>query len=264
MSALGEGSVMSYWPVVVRRLIASGLVSACSAMPIAAWAKLIDYKFVLQAPLLHGVESLGGTLDPVIFETVLDDGAPNLSGSSTDGTYAVGGGAAGFGQVTVAGTSVRLEGGQFHVSNGPSFDVVSASTNVATTAGLIGGRTLFVATLALTDWSATALGSTGLPSESSLKSANWSGFFRLTFFPTATDKEFGTGDYVIFDAFPVSSSNFSVTVTDVSQVPAPGTLPLLALALLALLLVSPLRSTASKRLFFIPVAVQARHGSLGR
>lgn len=255
---------MSYWRVFVRRLLASGLVCTCFAAPVAVWAKLIDYKFVLQAPLLHGVESLGGALDPVIFETIIDDAAPYLFQSLTDGIFAVDSRAGGLGRVTVGGTSVELDGGVVQVINGPSFDAVTSSTNPGTAGALINGRRLFVATISLADFSAASLGSTALPSESSLKGANWSGFFRLTFFPTATDKEFGTGDYVIFDAFPVSSSNFSVTVTDVSHVPAPGTLPLLALALSALLLVSPLRSTASKRLFFIPVAVQALLGSLGR
>lgn len=224
----------SYW-VGLRRIAYLGATACCWAgVSIGAQAALVDFTFSVTKPLVSASgDMLGGSATPVVFRFQVETGGPNLAAPSiTDGVYPIGDhGMAGFGSVSLDGEVATLSGGLFQVSDTSQGDGLVAIVNGSDGAQLA-GRSLFVAFAHLFDRSGRMFSGIELPLTDEFAAETDFGMFRLTFFPNQSDPEYGTGAYVIYDAFPIDSTDFTLTRSDVPSVPEPATFALVGAALL--------------------------------
>lgn len=189
----------------------------------------VDFTFSLTKPLVHGTETLGGAESPVIFKFRVDSDSPDLNEPSTeDGLFAVESGS-----VQIGGERSDFLLGIFGVREEIQGDGITASVNRGDDGSLIAGRSLFVSHVHLFDFSGNMLSGTGLPLDDTFGAKVGFGMFRLTFRPIPSDPEFKTRDWVHYDAFPITSSDFTVTRQAVAEVPEPSLLSLIGAAIAA-------------------------------
>jgi hypothetical protein len=206
-------------------------------------AALVDFTFTLTKALSHGGESIGGAASPLAFVFRVDDSAPNLNEPSTsDGVYGFGYGAPGAGFVNLGSTETTLAGGALRVSNATGLDVFEATANGPDDGTRMLGRSLFVASAVVWDFSGQMFSDVALPSNTDFAAYIGGGFFQLTFRALESDPEFATDAYVKFDTF-ISPSDVLITRTFVGEVPEPATS---SLALLALVLAISARRLSSR------------------
>lgn len=207
-----------------RALLASMILMAAqnaSAIP-------VDFTFSLNKPLVHGFETLGSSESPVIFKFRVDSDSPDLNEPSTeDDLFELESGS-----VQIGGERSDFLLGVFGVREEIQGDGITASMNRGNDGSLIAGRSLFVALVHLFDFSGNMLSDTDLPLDDTFGAKADFGMFRLTFRPIPSDPEFKTGDYVHYDAFPITSSDFTVRREAVAQVSEPNLLSLFVVPLL--------------------------------
>ena len=189
----------------------------------------IEFTFSLTKPLVHGADMLGGGQSPVIFQFRIDSDTPDLNGSSTDGLYALD-----YGRVQLGTEGSPSLGGIIAIQKSPLGAGFTATANGGDDGTKIGGRSLFVSYVHLFDFSGKMFSGTELPLDDAFAGEVGFGMFRLTFRPAPSDPEFQTGDYVHYDAFPISQGDFTLTRRVVVPVPEPSTIALMCVAFAAL------------------------------
>lgn len=213
----------------LRRILASGALSAALMLSTtdAAIAMPIDFVFSLTKPLVHGTETIGGPLSPVLFQFRVDSETPDLNGSSTNSIYPLE-----YGRVQIGLETSQALGGLITVQKSSLGAGLIATANGGDDGTVLNGRSLFVSHVSIFDFSGSMLANTDLPLNSEFAASTGFGMFRLTFRPLVSDPEYLTGGYVIFDAFPVTASDFSLTRISSTPIPEPTAVGLLVISLM--------------------------------
>jgi hypothetical protein len=192
-----------------------------------AQATYIEYKFTVATPFIHGTESIGGASEPVEMLFRIDADAPNSNPLSTNANYDLGG----FASVDVGGAIDSYSGGSINIQDAPNNDTFLAASSGVFNGPLINGRSLFLSHASLSDLTGMMFNGLNLPSTNDFSSYTNFGLFRLGFRANQDDPEYNNGGYVYFDVFPVSTNDFTLTVT---TVPEPSTILLMLAASLGL------------------------------